>query len=66
MTLTQYIDMWYYFYTTAQRNMGVRKKEENPKKLISFWKEKFINHVKAHPRQCFCRSTLNIPIGIFL
>lgn len=36
------------FYTSVQRNMGGKKKEENPKKLIPFWKEIFIKYKKRH------------------
>lgn len=66
MTLTQYREIQNYFYITVQRTMGGRKKEENPKQLLSYWKEKFIKYKKAHPRQCFSHKYLKYPHrGIF-
>lgn len=57
MTLTQYGDIQNYFIQ-VQRNMGGKKKEENPKKLIPFWKEIFIKYKKRHTQaSAFVRST---------
>lgn len=51
------------FYTTVQRNTGGKKKEENPKKLIPFWKEIFIKYKKGTPKPVLLSEVLKYPHG---
>lgn len=67
MTLTHYRDIQNYFYITVQRTMGGRKKEENPKQLLSYWKEEFIKHKKGTPKTVFLTEVPSIsPQAYFL